>query len=206
MKRCYALHSGHLAGALVVLAATSLAGWPLGSTLLTRVHPGFAAMVPSTAVAFILLGVALFARRAGQDHAGLFAKALGGLATANLLAYAWLGTAGLDPAFLALNPGDGVSLCTITCFLLAAVTLLLRLSDDAALHEVADYVGLVGLSTALAVVGGHVLHAEFLYEIGFFAAMSLPTAMLFCIAFAGLLMTDEDHEALDDGFDGPYEA
>ena len=206
MKRRFAVHSGHVAWAVVVIAGLSLAGWPIGSTLLTRVNADFAAMVPSTAIGFLLLGTALLLRRRGLPLTETCAKVLGGLAIVNLLAYAWLGTAGIDPSLFALAPGDGVSLCTITCFLLTAVALLLRQSPDAGLHEVADYVGLVGLSTALAVLGGHVLHAEFLYEISFFAGMSLPTSMLFCMGFAGLLMTDEDPRAFDDEISGPNEA
>jgi len=185
----------------LLIVATSICilifGWGLGSETAIRIRPEFAAMVPSTAILFLLLSAALWAfARSPRPNNGK--KALLVISSAVALAalidlvlvVAGIGT-GLDAV---LWPGllqrltDGMAVATATCFLLASLCAL-RLAFDA---TSIDYpfasmstLGLVLSSTALV---AYALDTEALYGVFLFTAMALHTALAFAILFLGLIL------------------
>src|SRR5260370_24334745 len=76
---------GLLAGIVAAHSVVVLVGWSSGWQVYTRPSPRFIPMAPSTALAFLVLGLALLARRVWAARAGVrVAVAAGAWAVAGL--------------------------------------------------------------------------------------------------------------------------
>jgi PAS domain S-box-containing protein len=192
---------------VVVVGATVLAGWMLRLPLLTRVLPTLPAMMPNTAVAFVLAGVALWLlgpehpsrwrRRAGQGLA-LLVAVFGGVVLGEYLA-GW--RLGLD---LWLFPGELAGAATrfpgrpsphtAAAFALTGLALALLDADRRRGHRPAMM--LAPLSAAVAVVAllGYVYQVRYLYQVSSGTGMALHTAVTFGLLNLGLLACRPDRQ------------
>ena len=187
------------AGLLFVAAtgATTLAfGWGLESEFFIRVRPQFAAMVPTTAISFGVLGAAAlpFARPAPAVWSSglLLAAALlvAAISILNLLIL-FSGEAGNLDDFLwpslRERPEDKMAVSTSVSFLLAAACcaqLALRRVHPVA-YVTAATLGLVLCSIALV---GYLFDTQALYGVFVFIAMALHTALAFAVLFVCLMI------------------
>lgn len=190
------------ASVIAVLAATGLAvllgGWIAGSDTLRRLSAEYAAMAPSTAYAFLFVGIVLLRWMTWQRDAERRRKFLRGSAVLiALLSFADLAVllsgrgGGIDLLFWP-GIGDldfvGMAPATAVCFLAAAACLfrLDRTADEnGRLYVLCATAGLLLSSVALT---GYVFDSRALYEQFVFGAMALHTAICFVALFSVLLL------------------
>jgi signal transduction histidine kinase len=179
-----------------------LGGWFLDISFLKSVLPGLPAMVPNTAAAFVLSGLALWARQPGKDGrrraaaAVARASAAGALGALTLAEYA-LGTdLRVDRMLLgSSHAGDASALPgrmsphTSLSFLLSGVALVAAAPDSRRGIKLSQLLALVvGLVSLLALVG-YTYSVTFLYGISRQTGMALHTAVTFGVLSAGVLLT-----------------
>ncbi|GGC42057.1 hypothetical protein GCM10011371_31830 [Novosphingobium marinum] len=170
-------------------------GWGFGLTFFKRIHDDFAAMVPSTAVSFALLGFGLLAwLRAGSAGArSLLAGAaslVAVVAIAELVALSAGVRQGID-AFLwpqlLERPDDSMAVATATSFLLAAACCLCL-----SLRRTPGWVFLgsstLGLALCSVALVAYALDTEALYGVFLFTAMALHTAAAFAALFLAIML------------------
>ncbi len=182
-------------GVGAIALAVLVGGWVFGVEVLIRLHPGLAAMAPSTAVCFVLSAIALplvARKRDGPSRPAALAIAgtVGVAALANLvIVYTGVAT-GLDAQIMpGVETFEGVAMAPATalCFILAAVALAtLALVRRVRARHVA--VPTVGLLAALTVLMGYAFDTRSLYEIFLFSAMALHTAVAFVLLFVAILL------------------
>ena len=187
---------------LVLFTVILCVGWFLGQDGLVRRSESSYAVMPSTALSFVLLfAVLAFADRkedAGQRkpiwrHVGIFPVAAMALVnlSGRMLGY-HSGVEELISLNAAREMGDGavVSYFTAGGFLLAVLLMIHRFIKP--LFD--DWTGLslniLLLSTALAILLGHGFEVHSLYGVPGFTGMSEFTALGFSVLFAGLLLRD----------------
>lgn len=187
---CLLVSTAMLAVSLLVLTH----GWMLGHDATVRLLPEFRAMVPSTALCFALLGIAftqLFLPRSGLMIASV-AGITGAVVTiclANLAAVYLLGGTGIDGLFRASRfAADRMSILTSFGLLLCAGCILAMLTFRARASDAMTTAALVGFSTGLTVIAGHAFDPRSLYDIGLLDGISVPTAFLFSLFFAAVVL------------------
>lgn len=182
---------------LIALGAVVTLGWLLHIPELVRIVPGFAAMVPNTALCFMLIGAALVLDKVRLARHQQVQCLLGGttaviaavvlsqdlflldLGVDNLFSSDWLRDERQYHTRMAPN--------TATAFILSGITLiLLNLGSARWASYLAQVlvliVGLIGLTALL----GYILKLEFLFAWYPYARMALHTASGFTLLSIGL--------------------
>ena len=187
------------AAAAIAIGVLVLAGWLFDVRALMQVLPGQVAMVPNTAVAFLLAGLALWLR-AGRDGRSpvAVARAAAGLAgllgLLNLAEYAWATRLSIDellfrdPAGLtSAFPGRMAVLTAVGFVVLAAALLTLNTrwapwtSDGLALLP--GFLAMVSLT-------GYIYGVPSLSWIGIYKGMAIHTALAFLLLSVGVLLVN----------------
>ncbi len=183
-----------LAGTAVAVAlAVLVLGWLLGLDAVVRIRPAFAAMVPSTAVCFALLGTGLLLRVSDprrQSRTALAMSVLVGAVAALDLAIFWtVSRNGIDGVLFPGRMGrDYMAFATAASFLLGAYCLA-GLSAPRLYHARAvEVCATLGLMAALVAIVGYAYDSEALYGVFLFSAMALHTAVTFALLFAAILL------------------
>jgi len=192
------LLSRGLGAVVAALGLTVLAGWVAGLPALTSFSPGGATMKSTTAVCFLLAGIAL---AVGSGHDRPWARpirmAVGGAvlaAGAAMLAQHLFGwSVGLDelltrdpftraPAL----PGRPAPITGVDFVLVGGALLLLDLELRSRTRP-SEWLALATGLTALLAVEGYVFGRSSLYQIPFFSVISLHTALSFLACSLALL-------------------
>jgi two-component system cell cycle sensor histidine kinase/response regulator CckA len=194
--------------AAVVVGACVLAGWPFELEFLKRVIPGFNAMNPVTAVAFILYGasLALFLQGLGGDQ-----KARAMILTARLcaLAVTLIGLAkivgilsgwdlGVDGWLFASKLPDGPRFpdrmapnAALNFLLLGSALAFVDVKSRSVRFCAELSVIVVGFVSLLAVLG-YAYDIRVFYGFGLFSPMALHTAITFLVLAAAFLLSHTD--------------
>jgi len=192
--------ASRLAAAFVtVVGLLVLVGWTLDVSLLKRVFPGFVTMKVNTALAFVLLGVALLLlssrhitpRRAllGQSLAAL----TGALMVLTLWQHAFHVDFGIDQILLrdlAIPGADGggspgrMSIASASCFLLISMALLISDAKQDWSMWIAHLISLVALAIAGLGLIGYAYGLSPLYSLLPHRSMAIHTAA--CLVLLGL--------------------
>jgi len=187
-----------LASIILVLALCVLiGGWTFHLPAFRRIIPGYAAMVPSTALSFMGVSIAIIlafrARQSDETPVAIrvLAALVGAVAIFDLLVIGLTASNGIDqfihPTFEGFR-SDSMAIATATSFALAAICLLRlersRLAPDLVFTTCAT----IGLALSAIALTGYAFDTAALYEISLFTAMALHTALAFLVMFACLLM------------------
>lgn len=183
-----------VAGLLVLI------GWPTGLDWLVRLRPDYAAMVPSTAFSFLVLGLGVwFAHRTVGNRYGIIAVSalagmvVGAVAIADLIVLLSGDSAGIDSLVFGLSlPGDAMSYATAICFALAAYCLAALSVPRLMVRPAFTASATLGLLLALVAVAGYLFDTAALYAFFVFTAMALHTAVVFVLLFAAILLSRPD--------------
>ncbi|HWS56088.1 MAG TPA: sensor histidine kinase [Pyrinomonadaceae bacterium] len=193
---------GAATAACCAVGCAVLGGWFLDISFLKSVLPGLPAMVPNTAAAFVLSGLALWARRPGRGGrsraraAVVCASAAAALGALTLAEYAFDVDLRIDRMLLGgAHAGDDSGLPgrmsphTSLSFLLSGVALLVASRSVRRGVELSQLLALaVGLVSLLALVG-YTYSVMFLYGISPRTGMAVHTALTFGVLSAGVLLT-----------------
>ncbi len=184
-----------------LVGAAGFASWALGLPDLGRILPGTVAMVPNTAVAFLLAGAALWL--AAGDAAGLRlrasrvaalgAAALGALVLAEYLSGADFGIDQLlfrDPGLLGGDPPGRMAASTALGFLASGTALAIGVRGRPewlrdALAAVPLFLGFVSLT-------GYVCGVSSFLWVGHLKGMAVPTAAAFVALACGILIGNSE--------------
>ncbi|WP_051882183.1 sensor histidine kinase [Parvularcula oceani] len=177
-----------------------LGGWTFGSDALRRVRPDFAAMVPTTALSFVLLGGVLCLRQARPETGTRLRRAAGllvfTLALLNLAVSTVLHTSGLEGLVLSASgdyPNAGTATATAFCFLLASFCVMRPRPPEGREDLAFTIAATTGLVLACIALTGYAFDAAALYEVSLFTAMAVHTALAFAALFLALLLSVPDH-------------
>lgn len=181
-------------GMLATASLILVHGWLLGNDMTARVMPQFRAMVPSTAFCFALLAVAFILLLRPRRH--LTACAISGLVAliaticlVNLATVFFLGGTGIDALFRqATFQTDRMSILTSFGLLVCAGCVVTMLTLRSHASEVMTSAALLGLSTGLTLIAGQAFDPGRLYELAILDGMSVPSACLFTLFFAAVLL------------------
>ncbi|MDB6025460.1 MAG: rpfC, partial [Verrucomicrobiales bacterium] len=195
------------------VAGLVLLGWLLDIEVLKRILPGFVAMNPAAAVAFVLAGIALWGRSSqfndaigpsSRDRllwkiAPACALIIGSIGTLKLVGLLLGWEAGIDQIlFHDKLAGSGADLPnrmapnTAVNFVLLGVSLWFVGRTSRVMGALPHLLAiLVGLVSWLAIIG-YVYGAASLYGIRSFIPMALHTATLFLILSLGILSLQPD--------------
>ncbi|MGB3626217.1 MAG: histidine kinase dimerization/phosphoacceptor domain -containing protein [Henriciella sp.] len=198
----FAVQGSFLAALVLIIAASVLViGWILGVTSFQRLIPGYAAMVPSTALGFIATSSAvLFAyRQKAQPQSILLIHAVAVfiilIAGLDLVAIFATPANGIDQFIWSSSDAfetHGMAIATATSFILAGLCLLRLRSNRQRgdlTYTIAATSGLVLCAIALT---GYAFDTNALYQVSLFTAMALHTAIAFFALFICLLLLRPD--------------
>ncbi|HYT83693.1 MAG TPA: PAS domain S-box protein [Gemmatimonadales bacterium] len=184
----------------MVVGLGALAGWQFDVAWLKSVAPGQATMNPVTALALVLLGIALYLSPGDAPSppsvwaARTCAAAVALLGLVRLAAYLFRVDPGIDRLLfaerVALSPGHSSSVAPQTALncLLVGAALLWRSRDTARARLGVQLLALASGFIALVGITAHAYGTRLLY-----GAMALNTAFAFLIAAAGVLWSRPDH-------------
>jgi two-component sensor histidine kinase len=185
---------GAIAAAILValIAMTVLiGGWWGGSQFLVRIRPGFAAMVPTTAVCLLLCasGVLSLVRWPHWRLLPLCAAALAaGIASFDLMAHFVVEIRNLDAALLKDDLGsDRMSIGTAILSIAAAACVVVLTVPGRFPRWVFQILATAGLLAALVALVGYIFDSTALYAVFIFTTMALHTAVAFGALFFALL-------------------
>ncbi len=191
---------GIVGSAVAALGVLVLAGWTLGSSVITNIDPSLAPMKANTACSLVALGLALrFSSRRGPTHAlpralGAFAAALGALA---LSEYAFGVELGIDELLVhdqwsTIAPGR-MSMVTATHFVLLGGALMLGEPRPGKSARLAEWLALlVGLSSLLVLLG-YAYGVQNLYALRPYNTVALHTTFAFLALVCGILCRRPAH-------------
>ncbi len=206
MKRLASvLRSGRAATALSALVLCVgilvLLGWALDLEPLKRILPTLVAMNPVTAVAFILLGLAVPFSQAPREERGLRRTATLCAAAVGLIGILRLGDAflgwsvGLDQLLFAgkltadlTGVTNRMAPNTALSFLLLGCALLAFNSQRRSLRLISQVCTFLSFVASLLPIVGYAYGTKMLYGIGHFIPMALPTALCFLAVCIGILV------------------
>jgi PAS domain S-box-containing protein len=181
------------------LGATGLLGHVSGATLLTTIVPGLPPMVPNTALALVLIGVAGAARHRADATStryrmSVLASCVGlGIGVSTLLEYALGVDLGIDDVLEGVIATSGArqpspsTAAALTC--LASAVLLLDVRSTARVRP-SEMLVLGAAFTAFTGLTGIILGAAPLYRSALapLIGLSLPTAVSLLLTSVGLLL------------------
>lgn len=175
-------------------------GWLLGNEQVVRVFPRFAGMVPTTALALMLLGWALIdaaTDRASEPNGTTYAVVLVVAATALLnLVIVLSGYArGIDSILfpqVEVFHEIGMSPATAICLLLGCVGLAFLKTSNVMLQKLYVVAALFGLLIATSGLVGYLIDVQLLYRLPLLAGMALHTATAMAALFSALLLLRAD--------------
>lgn len=176
------------AASLVLLVG----GWVLGFEWLVRFDPASRAMVPTTAVCFLLLSSALVLGWTCEGQKAWLAYRLvyGTIAIAvlNICDAILLGGSRIDALLVSsLLPDDGMSVAAAVGMLMASYCILALMAPENPDQDAPIYFAILGLSTSVAILVAFLFDASSLQEVYFFRALSTQSAILFGVLFAAVL-------------------
>ena len=185
---------------VILVGAAVLAGWWLGVAGLRGIAPGLPEMVPNTALAFVLAGVALRSRAESNRAPAFVARAcalvvvsLGLLTSFEYLADTDFGVDRLlmpDRADARRESLSGrMSPHTAANFVLAGTALLLASANKRRTIHASQMLAAATAAIALVALVGYVYGVTALYGISPRTGMALHTALLFLILSAGVLLS-----------------
>ncbi len=180
-----------------ILGGSALVGWGIESHLLKQLVPGLPSMRPATAVALILLAIAVisFLRRPRLRWVGASATAVVGLiAGVCLLEYALDVNLVLDrllfPDAIDREPNGGrMALATAVELALMASAILAATLDK---HRAAQCLGMLVFTVAAVAVLGYAYGERRLYAAEALTGMALNTALGLTLVAVGLLAAIPD--------------
>jgi two-component system cell cycle sensor histidine kinase/response regulator CckA len=188
----------------IAVGALVLVGWTFDVSLLMRLSPRFAPMVPNTAVAFMLIGIALWRlsspdpsnrARVATAGCGLLVSSVGAL---TLIEYATGTSLGIDQLIskdphgaAELTAPGRMAMATAVNLTLLGIVVILMTSRRA--HRTAQALGLFVCGLSLLALAGQLYDVRALYAIGSFTGIAFHTVVLFLVASVGLLATDPAH-------------
>ena len=184
-----------------LLGALVLIGWAAGIPALVSVLPGLAAMAPTTAVAFILAGLSLAARRLrrpGTSRALAMPVLLGSIAViaGYIGTWGWKDTVGpwLLPVLDALgsNPATPPAPATAFGFLLLGTALLL-MGRGCRSERAAIACASTGLLLSAMALLGYAYGAQGFYAMAVFDTIALSTAAGLLVLFLACLLHEPEH-------------
>ena len=191
-----------LAGLLSLeVGSLVLYGWAVARSDLKSLVPGLIPMMPNTAVAFMLIGIALLSaslkpgsRILRLAAAGSAAVAAGVGLTTGLEYLLGLNFFGIDQ-WLFHEPLETVGpwipgrmgINTAICFLLLGVALLLKVGAVARHEALSDGCTLGAMLLAFMAFLGYLYREQFLYGAGQYTPMALHTALTLLLVCAGTL-------------------
>src|SRR2546423_11318415 len=192
-------------GAVVVFGALVLAGWALNISPVTTVRPGGFAMLPLTALCFVLAGTALviavFPQRTGTTEASeqSLAALVATIAVLTLYEYLRGGASGFEVLLFgnrlrqlsAAAPGR-MGANTAGSFLLFALGLL-SIPHDQRKHDLrAQMFAAPGLLIGLVALLGYVFGVRGMYALSQSSGMAVTTAFCLLILGIGILVACTD--------------
>jgi two-component sensor histidine kinase len=182
---------------LIISLIVFVGGWLLGSDLLKRLLPPFAAMVPSTALSFFGLGVVLFHRFSTNGNSNglrpgtlIVALIVSMLAASDLFVIYTDRGPSVDAVFWPAFPigRDAMSPATAMCFLLAAASLAMVSGWRWKTNFPFITCATLGLLISMVAIVGYAFDATILYKVSAFTAMALHTAVSFVALFLAILL------------------
>lgn len=189
----------------VVLAIAILVGWALPGDASRTIQPGDFAILPWSAVCFVLIGGSLWLQR-NKDHglaAHRIALALAILAAGLSLIFLieWVGNIsfGIDGLLFgavvgkngALHPGR-VATNSSAVFLFESFALLLLANDRANRRYKAQMFAFGGMLVAAVALAGYLFGVPALYSLSPRSGMALFTALLHVLVCYGILMAQTE--------------
>lgn len=189
---------------VIIVGAAVLAGWWLGIALLRSIAPGLPEMVPNTALAFVLAGLALRSSTR-RNHTLTFIARVSALAIVSLglltsLEYVYGLDFGIDRLLMPGRGSDGrsslsgrMSPHTAANFVLAGTALLLASTNKRRMIHLSQMLAATAAAIALVALVGYVYGVTALYGISPQTGMALHTALLFLILSAGILLLHPAH-------------
>lgn len=191
-----------LVGVLAFALVSLLAGWSFGYDTLVRLRPNYVAMVPSTALCFLLASLGLLLTMFGDEDA-----TKSGMSVAVWIAVIVLANGALrltvDPQGIdglmvsSLSDTDRMSTATIIGFLLVGATIHTsgRRRLSGADGPFVNPLAVLGLSTAAAVLIMHSYQPDTVAHLRILDGLSVYTTLLFAVLFLAHILTGLDGEA-----------
>lgn len=187
---------------LVLLTALSVLtlGWGAGIEELTRLHPSFAAMVPSTAMLFALSSAGLIFWMVGRHMrfsailVQLVACFLMMVSAINLGLIASSLSSGIDAEIWSDNSSflvEHMSPATSLCFFFLG-TALLRMPIQSAKDHLYNFSATLGSGISLLALIAYAFDASSLYAVALFTTMAIHTATAFAVLFTIVLLARPD--------------
>ncbi|MEF2071586.1 sensor histidine kinase [Consotaella aegiceratis] len=190
---------GVACGILVVAisGAVLVGGWLVGSVNLTRLHADWAAMAPSTSLCFLFTGAAiLIGTRSPGTRNDCWLMALSAGIWTVVLCAVILPQIGVQIIGLLLGrhviTDARMSPATALCFQLAAISIFSLSFRSRISGQIMVAAASIGVLLSTIAVVGYVFSVRALYSVWIFKAMALHTALVFLVAFSGLLCLRPD--------------
>ncbi len=192
--------------ALAGLGVLVLAGWALDIHVIKSLHPSLVSMKANTALAFLLVGMALWLEQepgvtpGRRRTARILAAAVALLGTATLLQYALGLDVGIDQllardapgAIATSSPGRMSPAAALHFTLVGVAIILLDLAPARGRLRGAEGLVLVVGACAMLPVLGYLYRAPELYELGQHTSIALHTALGLFVACAAILCARPD--------------
>ena len=196
---CFRGFSALAALAALLLGGLVLVGWRVGSATLVTVAPGLAAMSPVTAMAFIVAGLSLSARRLRRPRlAAAAALLLMAMGAAVLLGYATAGHDVLNP-YLGNRLSDApdslqglTAPATAAGFLLLGVALFALGASGRQAERVIVVCCVSGLLLSGLALLGYAYGVEGLYATAAYRTTALHTAAGLFVLFGACILNDPE--------------
>lgn len=193
-----------IAGFLALVGFSVLLGWALEVESLKRIHTGFVAMNPATALGFVLAGYALHAKTRFRRPcrrtrlANVASAVIILIACFRLVGYVSHIEVGVDrgifPTSVQNDPmgPNRMAPNTAFCFLLAGLALLLLDVETRAWRRIAGQLAAVLGALSLLANLGYAYGVKFLCGVSTFVPMALHTAISFTLLACGLFLARPD--------------
>ncbi len=180
--RAWAFQRGVAWMTLAIVTVIYVGGWTMGYEPLTRVLPGFPAIVRSTLICAGLSAIALIALNYRLTH---YKLVIFGAAVLIAMITGYTELIG--------NPSgagaDRMSRGTAIEFVLFAIAIVVALAQAPASRLTALVIASLGAAFALLPLAAYLLDPESLWQVGFLAAMSPQTATIAFLLFSALLLS-----------------
>ena len=189
-----------VAGCLsLAIGGLVLFGWFVDNQALKSFFPGFIAMMPNAALAFVLLGLAVVSTAIRPKTTFITLIAVGSASATSIIGL----ITGLEYLF-GWNPGfdqwlfpepletagpwvpGRMGINTAACFVLFGMALLLHITSPPR-EVMSDGATLVAIALAFGAFLGYLYHEQYLYGVGQYTPMALHTAFTLLIVGGGIL-------------------